>query len=226
MKKLALAALALFALTPPAYAVNGAVSQHINQIQVKFRSQVAANPSSVWDSVVTRRVGAAGASSVLDTTAAISTLGWSVPQNHALTDTSGMFCTLIVYDAPGTDDQCESGADSLSVAVQVSADMETWTTLSAITGQAGGTTNPITSRNDQTIAAGSFHGRLSSNGASLAAGQPIWNFTFKLRAVGGLAITDPNAISRFPFIRFILSFHDAKGYKVAAKVIHMRADEL
>lgn len=216
----ALAAFTLFAGS--AWAIGTPVSVFTKFDDVKFRAQVAANPASIWDSTVTSRVGAAGASSVLDTTVAISTEGWVIPINQAINDTSGVFCTLIVHDATAAGD-CESGADSLAVAMQVSADGVTWTTLAAVAAQAAPTTNPITSRNNQTIASGTFHDRLSMNGAALAAGQPIWAFKFKMRSVTPLDGSNVAEAYQFPYIRFVLSFHDAKGYIVQAKVFHQMA---
>ena len=217
---LTLAALASCASS--AFAIGTPVAVFTKFDEVKFRAQVAANPASVWDSTVTSRVGAGGASSVLDTTVAISTEGWVIPINQALSDTSGVFCTLIVHDATAAGD-CESGADSLAVAMQVSADGTTWTTLAAVAAQAAPTTNPITSRNNQTIVNGTFHDRLSMNGAALAAGAPIWMFKFKMRSVTPLDGSDVANAYQFPFIRFVLSFHDAKGYIVQAKVFHQMA---
>lgn len=217
--RILLAALAALTLATSAWAVGTPVATFSKFDQVVFRSQVAANAPSVWDSITTMRVGAGGASSVLDTTVAISTEGWYTPSNQALSDTSGVFCTLIVHDALGSDD-CESGADSLAVAMQVSADGQTWTSLSSAVGIAAGTTNPIGSRNNQTIAGGVFHDRLSMNGAALAAGQPIWMFKFKVRSVTPVDGSDHTNAFQFPYIRFVLSFHDAKGYKVQAKLFH------
>lgn len=185
--------------------------------QVFFRAQVAANSPSVWDSMVTKRVGAAGASSVLDTTVAISTDGWDVPRNQALSDTAGAFCTLIVYDA--ADGDCESGADSLSVAMQVSADGITWANVNVFVG--GTTGQTTTSRNDQTIVTGIFQGRLSVNGAALAAGQPIWIWRYKTRSVFRHDLNDFGNVTMWPYIRFVLAFHDAKGYMVSAKIARL-----
>lgn len=216
------AVLALSLCASGAWAIGQPVAMFSKVDQVIFRASVAANPTSQWDSLTTMRVGAAGASSVLDTTLAISTEGWVFPTNQPLNDTSFVFCTLIVHDAIGSDD-CESGADSLAVAMQVSADGQTWTTLAAVAGQAAGTTNPITSRNNQTILSGNFHDRISMNGAALAAGQPIWLFKFKQRTATALDGSDAANAYVFPYIRFVLSFHDAKGYKVQAKVVHFQA---
>ena len=183
-----------------------------------FRAQVAANHVSVWDSVATSRVGAAGASSVLDTTVAISTEGWDVPAGTVVAD-SALFAHLIVYDATVGGD-CESGADSLGVALQVSADGVTWATTAVITAQTGAAANPIGSRNNQTIANGAFLDLLSANGAALGNGAPIWSYAFKNRPVFSTGLLDNTRIVMFPFIRFILSFHDAKAYIVNAKIGH------
>lgn len=216
----ALSALVSIAVISTASWAGPSVPVHYQWDEVKFRAQVAANPVGVWDSLVTMRVGAAGASSVLDTTVAISTAGWVVPGNQALSDTSGVFCYLVVHDAPGSDD-CESGADSLAVAMQGSADGQTWVTF--LTFKTGTAASTITSRNNQTIVSGVFTDQISANGAALAAGQPVWVYKFKKRAASaldGVELGDPMC---FPLIRFVLSFHDAKGYKVAAKIGHLSA---
>ena len=222
MKKILLAALMAFGFTSHVWAAANPVSVYMKYDELKFRSQVAANPASQWDSVVTSRVGVAGASSILDTTLAIGTDGWAFPNQFGNVDSAAFFCTLLVHDATVAGD-CESGADSLAAAVQVSADGVTWVTLGAVSGQSAGTTNPITSRNNQTIANGAFHDRLSLNGAALAAGAPVWMFTFRVRMPYTLAISDPNVIVQWPYIRFVLSFHDAKGYIVQARVGHWSA---
>lgn len=222
MKKIFLAALMALGFTSQVWAASNPIATYMKFDELKFRAQVAANAPSVWDSTVTSRVGAAGASSVLDTTVAIGTDGWAYPNTFGNTDSTSFFCTLLVHDATTAGD-CESGADSLAAAIQVSADGTTWVTLGAVSGQSAGTTNPITSRNNQTIANGAFHDRLSLNGAALAAGQPLWMFVFRVRMPASLAISDPNAIINFPYVRFVLSFHDPKGYIVQAKVAHWSA---
>jgi len=212
MKKLVLAAVAAFMLIgigTDAYA-QGA---RIRVEQVFFRTS-AANSAGYVDSLVMQSVGAAGASSVLDTTVGIATVHWQVPDRLAVGD-SAVVAALIIYD--DVDGDCESGADSLAVAVQVSPDGNTWTTLGAVAGQTG---SSIASRNNQTIANGSFLDRLSENGAALANGQPIWVYKFKARGNAGLAGLDQSAIFHFPFVRFITSAHDAKGYKVRAKIVY------
>ena len=211
MKKLVLAALALCALVPPAFAQES--SARIRTDQVFFRTS-AANSAGYVDSLVMQSVGAAGASSVLDTTRAISTLRWEIPSQMSVGD-SAVVAALIIYD--DVDGDCESGADSLAVAVQVSPDGVTWTNLAAVAGQTG---SSVASRNNQTIANGIFLDRLSDNGAALANGQPIWTFKFKARGNAGLAGLDQSSIFHFPFVRFITSAHDAKGYKVRAKIVY------
>ena len=222
MKKILLAALAAFTLCGTAWAQSGPGVSGARVVfeQVRFRSQVAANAPSVWDSVVTARVGAAGASAVLDTSVAISTLGWFVPTANAVGD-SAQFAAIVVYDAT-TGGDCESAADSLGIAIQVSMDGATWATLGAHATKNVSTTNPIGSRNNHPID-GAFQDILSSNGASLAAGAPIWQALVKVRANQGLDINDWGALWRYPMFRIILSFHDAKGYIVSAQVAHLSA---
>lgn len=197
---------------------------HMDYQSVSFITNAAANVNGGRvDSVTARRVGAAGASSVLDTTVALSTAGWASPNaiTGGATDTSAVWCRLMVYGAlDGGDDGCESGADSLAVAMQVSADGITWATTAALPAQTiSGGTNPIASRNNQTIANGAFKDDLSLNGAAVANGQPIWSFVYKYRGINNLPadLSGDNAFL-WPYIRFVLSFHDPKGYKVHAKV--------
>jgi len=211
---LTLAALASCASS--AFAAGPSSGRNMDYQQVFFRTQTAANPASAWDSLTTSRVGAAGASSVLDTTVAISTAGWDIPSGSAVGD-SALFAHFIVYDAT-TGGDCESGADSLAVAMQVSADGVTWATTAVVAGQVGSGTAAIASRNNQTIANGVFLDQLSANGAALANGQPVWSFPLKFRGNASLGSIDHGRAPLFPFIRFILSFHDAKGYIVQAKV--------
>jgi hypothetical protein len=211
MKKLALAALAAFTLV--GIGSDAFAQGRIRTENVFFRTS-ANNAVGFVDSLVMQSVGAAGASSVLDTTAGISTSRWYIPPNMQVGD-SAVVATLYVYD--DIDGDSESGADSLAVAVQVSPDGTTWTTLAAVAGQTG---SSIATRNNQTIANGSFLDRLSDNGAALANGQPIWNFKFKARGNTSLATLDQGSIFFFPFVRFITSAHDAKGYKVRAKIVY------
>lgn len=216
MKKIliALAVMAGITLTGTAFAQDNAPAR-LRWEPVRFRSMVAANPSSVWDSLALSRVGAAGANAVLCTTTAISTVGWVPVPNQALSDTSGFTFLFQVYDQTGSD-ACESGADSMAACLQGSPDGETWVSFN--TFKTGTKAQTTTSRNDQTIVSGIFNARISENGAALAAGAPIWHFKFKKRAVSAwdqLEIGDP---IQFPFIRFVLLLPDAKGYKVNAKI--------
>jgi len=227
MKKLvlAMAVIAAFATTANAVPSSPARQEVIN---LRFITSAAANANGgVVDSVVARRVGAAGASSVLDTTKAISTEGWVIPTtNHtgAATDTSQVWMTLLIYGAAQIGDACESGADSLGVALQVSPDGVTWLTTAAIAGQTvSAGTNPIATRNNQTIANGAFRDALSLNGAALANGQPVWMFKHRFRGINQRDAVDSDNAFQYPFIRFILSFHDAKAYKVQGKVIVLSA---
>jgi len=225
MKKLIAALVLVAAVHGTAFAQFGQVPVRLVHENVKFRTS-ASNNAGFVDSLVAKRVGAAGASSVLDTTAAISTQGWHFWTGLNVTDTSNVFCQLTVFDAPGSD-ACQTGADSLAAAMQVSANGEDWLTVAAITGQTvSAGTNPIASRNNQTIANGAFMDRLSLNGAALANGQPVWVFRYKIRPAqtlgGSVAEGD---VQMFPYIRFILSLHDAAGYKIAAKVSHFAGAE-
>jgi len=221
MKKILLAALAAFTMVGTAHAVASSPVR-IEYQTVKFRTNAAANPAPGFvDSTTTMRLGAAGASSVLDTTTVISTEGWLFDGPKVLADTSGFHCILYVYDAQGADD-CQSGADSLAVAMQVSANGEDWATVAAVAGQTvSAATNPIGTRNNQTILNGAFMDRLTLNGASVANGKPVWMFKYKVRGAQQFNALSEGEVHGWPFIRFILSFHDAAGYKVGAKVAYL-----
>lgn len=222
LRSITLSAISVFALAGTAHAVVSSPVRFEYQT-VRFITSAAATPNGgIVDSTVARRLGAAGASSVLDTTKAISTEGWLVERHKVLADTSGFFCQLMVSDAPGSDDDCESGADSLGVAMQVSPDGEHWLTAATLPAQTvSATTAPIASRNNQTIVNSAFHDRLSLNGAALANGKPVWVVKFKARGAQQLTEVAEGMTEAFPWIRFILSFHDAKGYKVQAKVAYL-----
>ena len=223
MKKVLIAALLALSAVNVAWASGPTVTVHQKVETVFFRAQVWANSFAVWDSSITRRVGAAGASAVLDTTVAISMENWLRPQGVTglATDTSQVWLTLLVHGAlDGAEDGCESGADSLAVAMQVSADGNVWLTTAAVAGQsASASTAPIVSRNNHTIANGAFKDALSLNGLSLANGQPSWLFKYRFRGANQLAAVDCDNAYDWPYIRFVLSFHDAKGYKVRAKLV-------
>jgi hypothetical protein len=202
-----------------AFAVGPPVGIFQRYETLRWRARVAANDPSLWDSTATMRVGAAGASSVLDTSLAVSTEGWALPASLGTTD-SLQFMHVLIYDIDGA--SCESGADSLACAVQVSADGNTWATT--LTFKGGTAASTITSRNNQTIVSGTFLDDISLNGAALAAGAPIWSFRYKQRPVTTLGgAVDIGGLLQWPFVRFILSFHDAKGYKVYGKVGHYQA---
>jgi hypothetical protein len=221
MKKILLAALAAFTLFGTAHADSGpAVGLRFKWDPVLFRSQAASNPNAVVDSAITSRVGAAGASSVLDTTAAIGTDGWGMPTSSNVLADSNEFARLVVYDAPVGD--CQSGADSLAVATQVSADGVSWVTLPVVAGQSSGAAGAtIITRNNQTILNGVFMDVISQNGASIANGPPVWIYRFKFRGAKPLGSTDIGDLPLYPMVRFILSFHDAAGYIVSAKLGHL-----
>ena len=233
MKKILAAVIGTALWATGAFALTSSVPHPAHQdfVPVSFITNAAAYSfGGRVDSVTARRVGAAGASSVLDTTVAISTAGWALPpaMTGGATDTSAVWCKLLVYAAlDGGDDGCESGADSLAVAMQVSADGTTWATTAALPAQTiSGGTGPIVSRNNQTILNGAFKDDLSLNGAAVANGQPIWQFVYKYRGINNL----PSSISSdgafmWPYIRFVLSLHDAKGYKIHAKVAVLKVAE-
>lgn len=170
------------------------------------------------DSIIAKRVGAQAA--VLCTTLGVSTLGWApaVP-NQALSDTSGWQFAIHLSDYSGSG--CESGADSAMVCVQASVDGINW--FSAHTFKTGAATS-VTNRLDQANVNGIFIGALSQNGASLATGPPAWTWLIKQRAVSqwdanaGPDIGSP--LLRYPMLRFIFGFLDAKGYMVRASVTH------
>lgn len=166
------------------------------------------------DSVTTSRVGTQIC--ILDTTVGMSTAGWPIITNQALSDTSGFSCQLNVYDATGG--SCESGADSIYVAAQASFDNVTWFTLPTFKS---GTKSSITSRLDQANVTGAFFGALSLNGAALSTGAPAWRVLYKQRAVTGWDNPDVGNVQAWPMLRWIIGFPDAKGYIVRASVTHL-----
>jgi hypothetical protein len=231
MKKILIAALAAIWATN-AMALGSSIPHpaHMDYVEAHFITSAAATVGGISDSTTARRVGAALASSVLDTTAAFSTAGWVIPQTVAgvAADSNATWCKLLVYASlSGGDDGCESGADSLAVAMQVSADGITWATTAALPAQTiSGGTNPIGSRNNQTIVNGAFKDDLSLNGASVANGQPLWVFFYKFRGLNSAPanLTADNGYL-FPYIRFVFSLHDAKGYKIKAKCAVLKVSE-
>ncbi len=90
MKKLILAALAAFTLV--GLGTEASAQGRIRTENVFFRTS-AANANGFVDSLVMQSVGAAGASSVLDTTAGISTARWLIPTNLTVGD-SAVVATL------------------------------------------------------------------------------------------------------------------------------------
>jgi hypothetical protein len=169
------------------------------------------------DSATTNRLGTQIA--ILDTTDAANTESWRTQENQALSDTSGIYCQVTVWDPNSL---CASGADSLYCAAQVSADGLNWVTVKTFTG---GTASSIASRLDQTNATGAFVGALSLNGASIAYGQPVWKFLYKTRAANGVADVDRGNMQTWTLLRFILGFPDAYKYGVRAAVTHYTVNE-
>lgn len=175
------------------------------------------------DSIYAKRVGAQIA--VLCTTTAVPTLGWALPvANQALSDTSGWQFAVHLSDYNGSG--CESGADSAMVCVQASVDGINW--FSSHTFKTGAATS-VTNRLDQTNVNGIFTGALSQNGAALATGPPAWTWVYKVRAVsqwdaGGGPDVGSNLL-RYPYLRFIFGFLDAKGYMVRGSVTHTTTKE-
>jgi hypothetical protein len=172
------------------------------------------------DSVTTKRVGTE--ISILDTTVAISTRGWPVIANQAISDTSGFFCQFNVYDATGTG--CQTGMDSLYICAQGSLDGINWTSFKTFKTGAG---SSVTSRLSQANGTGIFQGALTINGASLALGPPVWRVLYKQRAVSPSQseIPDVSSMQTFPMLRFIVGFPDAGGYIVKASITHLSSVE-
>jgi hypothetical protein len=212
MKKVLFAAIAALTLTGTAWA-----SQHTDAVDLHFRTSVAANPTSVWDSLSCSRVGAQIA--VLCTTSAVGTKYWSSPENTIAGD-STQFIQLHVFDQDGA--SCQSGADSLYIASQVSADGITWATAGTFVG---GTAPTVVDRLDQTNVAGGFRGCLTLNGASLGKGAPLWKVTYYTKDLSSAQskLEDCN-LRMWPYIRFIIGFADVAGYKVKAKVQYFVTD--
>ena len=194
--------------------------------QLFFRTHKTANstdPNAISDfgfkdavdSMVTNRVGTE--ISVLDTIRGISTDGWVPVQNQTLNDTAGVYCTLFVYDATDTTANSQAGADSLYIATQVSADGATWATAGTFVG---GTAPTIVNRLSQVNVAGGFRGCISMNAAANAKGAQVWYVTYKQRVVASAAQIEDTNLQAWPYVRWIVGFPDAAGYKVSAAVTH------
>lgn len=182
------------------------------------------------DSVITNRVGVAAASSVLDTSVAINTTSWWVPQptGVAADSATALYFQFIAADPTGA--SCESGADSLHVAIQGSFDGMTWVTLNTFCGSTGtGYQASLASRNTQTAITGQFQGLLSLNGAALSVGAPVWVYKIYRRnaaqQVMGYDVPDRCSCDKFPLLRFVLNIEDAKGYKLKCYVGHYTVNE-
>jgi len=206
------------------------VAVHSDFLDLKFRTHAAAIAGYEYsnygvdflggfaDSNYVQRVGTQIA--VLCTTTAVPTKGWVAVQNQALSDTSGVYCTLSLYDATGTG--CESGADSVYIAAQGSFDGRTWVTLATFKTGAPGS---LDARLSQANANGAFFGALTLNGAARAHGAPVWKLPYKQRAVSAFDGQDVGgSVAAFPLLRWVIGLPDAKGYKITGKVSFFSAD--
>jgi hypothetical protein len=88
----------------------------------------------------------------------------------------------------------------------------------------GGTISSITDRLDQTNVTGAYRGILTSNGASLANGAPVWIQRYRLKDTPVAQEPADCKLDSWPFLRWIFGSHDAGGYKVKAAVIHYACD--
>jgi len=232
MKKILLAALAALTLVSTVWAATVIVAPTLRFDQLKFRTHAAAGFAGqagavsdfglfdAVDSTVAMRVGVAGASWPLDTTTAISTDGWAVNDNKLLADSTD-FCTFFIYDQGGNTNTTQTGVDSMYIACQGSVDGTLWVTLRTFVG---GTISSITDRLDQTNVTGAYRGVLTSNGASLANGGPVWIQRYRLKDTPVAQEPSDAKLDSWPYLRWIFGSHDAGGYKVKCGVSHYAAD--
>lgn len=221
-KVAALAAVALCFVATSVLATDFAAG-HMKTKELRFRSHAAATVSPVdfmggyVDSAVASRLGTQICP--LDTSAAISTSGWTPLVPAQATADSGTFAVLNVFDATGS--ACASAADSLYIAIQGSLNGANWTTLRTFKD---GTISTITSRLDQTNVTGAFQGLISLNGASQAGGgsSSLWRYKIPIGGANqGAAMADRYSTNTWPLIRFIIGFPDAVKYQVGASITHV-----
>ena len=181
--------------------------------ELVWRTHTAANGANndfARDSAITNRLGTQ--IMVLDTTAGVSTLGWRIPEHpvRVVADSNTIYCQLFVTDGGSS----SSTADSLYIMAQASYDGKNYFNLATFLG---GTPGTATSRLDQTVATGTFFGRLNMFGAS--GSTPQWEWTYKNRAPIVTA-TDQTSLHRYPWLRWIVGFPDAVNYSVRARVMY------
>lgn len=212
MKKiLGLAGLLLLGCISIAHAQTQMVASHWVTEPLKFRSHAAAigmftypnsgidNLGGFVDSLTIMNNGA----SALDTTTAISTVGWAPPAGGFAADTV-IVAQLAIQDAGST--TATSATDSIYVYPQGSFDGKTWFCLAVVPSVLPNTAVP-----------GAIAGAAAPNGfgvltqsASTAVGKG-WALKFVGQSVGGtrvlLSIFD---LARVPLVRFIVQT-DASG---------------
>ena len=242
MKKfLALAALiAGVALTAVSATAGPMVSQHWVTEPLKFRTHTttatATTPGAFKDEfyvstndapyAVDSSVATNSAAKSIDTTTAMSTVGWAPVIGAGMVADSTYSCTLNIYDGGITTDG--SGTDSLYVFPQASFDGKNWFSL----GIPGVAAARITSTNRglNTIA---VVGQANVNGFGIiktegSAGSLAWQLKFPNNALAEVrAIPSIHGLWRYPLIRFLImtDVSAAATYQLKASVSHWSASE-
>lgn len=141
-----------------------------------------------------------------DTTLAVNTAGWAIPQTSGVADSS-VVAKLVVYAAGAA----HGVSDSVHVGIQVSVDGVTWNYVNPIKDVAGA--NPITAV--AAAVAGFGVPELGGDGD---------NYTLMFRAGGGLSGSLPDRYNfwSWPLIRFVISGdHTATVSMLSAKLFHL-----
>ena len=238
-KKLLLAALGLL-VAAQAVAAPFA-GPHKTSVPLKFRTHVAApsastitsTPNSGYDAMgwyvdslySTRTSGTADAgpgTAALDTTAAISTKGWTVAPSSSSVGDSGTVCIVQFMDA-GYGNTASSGnaTDSLYVVVQGSADGVNWVSL-CLDGRYNGS-------NAASFPLPALATPVGRGVVSVAANVPLWSTKYHRAANVAASNTNCNSVNDilcYDFVRFI-TFGDrtaAALYQKKAKIVYWSAE--
>jgi len=219
-------------LASSAFAQNSFIAPHVTYEDLRFRTHAAATVGNEGpnygvdvlggyvDSLIATGLGVAGATSPLDTTTSVNTMRWynELKGNTvAVADSNRIWATIQFYDSGGLTSASSSTFDSLYIATQASFDGKNWFTLATFLN---GTAGTITSRLDQTNAAGAFFGVLNDFGASGSFPSFTWAYKYRVPIA---AKQDQQAIWRYPFLRWIINSHDAVNYSLRARVFYTSA---
>jgi hypothetical protein len=140
-----------------------------------------------------------------DTTVAISTEGWSIPQTSGVAD-SAVVARLIVY--AGSADHGVS--DSVYVGIQVSPDGRVWNYVNPIKDVIG--TNPVTA----VAAAVAGFGVTESGGDG-----DVYSLVFRKGGEVSGSLPDRYNFWQWPYLRFVISGdHTATVSALSAKIVY------